>query len=114
MVVLAALLAGCYSWHPISLSETRARLGTVEAVRLTAADSDTMVLRNPRLDGNAVTGLSRESGSTVRVPLDAVQSLEVADLNEGRTAIGAITLGLVFYGVAWFLVGMLSSHVDYP
>jgi hypothetical protein len=112
-LALLATMPACFSWHPVSPPEARARLDTTWRIRVTEADSMQAVIESPRVEGTALTGYSRETHSNVEIPLDAIRHWELGALNPGKTAAGITGVAIGMYGLFWIVHVFTANKVQH-
>ena len=108
LVLLAGLVsvaAACHTWHvpPLAPEALLAAPSKPSIARFTLRDSTRVVLRQPRLAGDSVTGTpaGSERGTIRTLPLAEVSEIALRRFSPGKT-IGLVAAGFAgLYAVAF-------------
>ena len=102
-VLLPCYLAACLTWQPQEVSPEQALGdGQPDKVRLTLIDGNRIVMEEPRILGDSLTGVY--SGRQVTIPLSAVTEVELRGNISGEEAIAAVFVTAAFLGLVAVVV----------
>jgi len=98
-LLASPILANCHSVRPVQPADLSAR-ASLQRVWVTRSDRSTVVLDEPRLAGDTLTGLT--NGEPQSIPLSDATVIRSRQPAPGRTVMlailaGAATLGTLFY-----------------
>jgi hypothetical protein len=103
LVCLCSYVFACHSWRTEPVSPQQVLAGNPEEVRLIRTDSSKLVLKAPSLANDTLRGLGR-GDSTVLIPLQQVDSIQVKQSDGGKTAVTVVAItaaaGAVFMAAA--------------
>lgn len=127
ILTAAMLLNACSSWHPVTGSVPAAIETTrTDAVRVLLRDGRLLHVWDAHIENDSLMGIERHSiryldstsddrprgyrENVVRVPVADVESVSIARIDRGRTALAIIGAAVVGFAI---LVTAAAGQIDY-
>ncbi len=105
-ILLPCYLAACSSWKTQEASPRQVLAdGQPDKVQVTLADGSQLVLEEPAVSGDTLSGL--DDGTPVHIPLANVSSIAVKGTDGVKT--GLLVFGVVVVAAAVILVGAYGA-----
>lgn len=112
VLLTATLTAACATWQP--RAQDPAEVVGTEApnhVRLHLGDHEAVELRDPRVSGDSISGLTDARGGTRALALTDVTALDVRTFDAART-VGMVALSAAGVVVFFLIVGAVACGLD--
>jgi hypothetical protein len=96
LLLLTLHMAACASWEPAAVSPQLIQYEEPDQVRLTVANGDRVLVRNPEVRGDSIVGRAAHAYQTdtiVAVAVSEVRHLEVRRFDWGKTG-ALLVIGL--------------------
>ena len=100
VLILYLSFSACTSWRPDTLSPQAVVQSHPSSLRVTYADSSSVVISNPQLQGDTIVGLNSKMTKGLRVPLDTVVLTETRHGDAGKTVLTVLGVAAAAFAVA--------------